>query len=167
MGRIVLVHYYNWRIWYAGSYWIYNILGSSQENTMPNMQIRGGKMSSIMPIEIDRMRHIKFDLNAMMDLEASIGRTLTQATMPLNPMMSSISTTVNVLWAGLKWEDPKLSTKDAGNLAQEWTVKSGGNYGDLNDVLLRALIDAGWLQESPSEQPEGDGQGEVSEASEN
>lgn len=124
-------------------------------------------MSSPLPIEIDRMRHIKFDFNAMMDLEASTGKTLSQTAMLLNPMMSSISTTVNVLWAGLKWEDSKLSIKDAGNLAQEWTEKSGGNYGDLNDVLLRALIDAGWLQESPAEATEGDGQGEVSEASEN
>ena len=129
-------------------------------------------MKAITHIEIDRLRKLKFDFNAMADLEAATGKTLMQTTMLLNPMMSSVKTTVAVLWAGLKWEDASMQDSShgiriAGELAQVWTEKSGGNYGDLNDVLLRSLIDAGWLQEGKDEDTEGDGQGEADGASVN
>jgi len=113
------------------------------------------------PIEIDKYRNLRYDFKSIMDLESVVGLPL--SAIPILLAKSSIKAIVSVLWVGLKWEDEDLTLEGAAELATEWCVKSGGKYGDLNDVLIKALIDAGWL--TPPEESEGVGQGESTSAS--
>ena len=112
-------------------------------------------------IEIDKHRNLRYDFNAGMDIENEMG--VLWGAIPLIAAKGSIKLTVVMLKAGLKWEDESLTLKDAADLATLWCEKSGGKFGDLNDVLINAIIKSGLLSE-PSES-EGAGQGEVSSAS--
>ena len=113
------------------------------------------------PIEIDKYRNLRYDFNNVRAIEEVMG--VTWGAIPYILPKSSIKLTVAMLWAGLKWEDESLTMDGAGDLATIWCEKSGGKYGDLNDVLIKALIDAGWL--TPPEESEGAGQGESTSAS--
>lgn len=113
------------------------------------------------PIEIDKYRNLRYDFNAIRAIEDEMGYLW--GAVPYIIPKSSIKLTIAMLWAGLKWEDETITMHEAGNLATIWCEKSGGKYGDLNDVLIKALIDSGWL--TNPEESEGAGQGEVTSAS--
>jgi len=113
------------------------------------------------PIEIDKYRNLRYDFNAGMDIENIMG--VLWGAIPLIAAKGSIKLVVAMLWAGLKWEDESLTMKDAADLATFWCEKSGGKFGDLNDVLITAIIEAGLLNE-PNDSV-GAGQGEVTSAS--
>jgi len=113
------------------------------------------------PIEIDKYRNLRYDFNAGMDIEKEMG--VLWGTIPYIAAKGSIKLTVAMLWAGLKWEDETLTMKDAADLATLWCEKSGGRFGDLNDVLITALIEAGLLNKP--EESEGAGQGESTSVS--
>lgn len=113
------------------------------------------------PIEIDKYRNLRYDFNAVRAIEDVMG--VTWGAIPYILPKSSIKLTLSMLWAGLKWEDENLSMDKTGDLATLWCEKSGGKYGDLNDILITALMEAGWL--TPPEESEGAGQGEVTLAS--
>lgn len=122
------------------------------------------------PIEIDKYRNLRYDFKAMMDVEKQMGIPFGRIPTLLN--VSSIETVVTLLWAGLKWEDDQMqgiSAKDglniAADLASHWCEISGGRFGDLQDVLVAALIDAGWLTPPSYTVPQESGQGEVLAAS--
>lgn len=112
-------------------------------------------------IEIDKHRNLRYDFNAGMFIEDNMG--VLWGAIPLIAAKGSLKLTVVMLWAGLRWEDESLTLKDAADLATLWCEKSGGKFGDLNDLLLTALIEAGLL--TPPEESEGAGQGEGSPAS--
>jgi len=113
------------------------------------------------PIEIDKYRNLRYDFNAVRAIEDVMG--VTWGAIPYILPKSSIKLTLVMLWAGLKWEDETLTMDKAGDLATLWCEKSGGKYGDLNDVLITALIEAGFLNKP--DDSEGVGQGESTSAS--
>lgn len=121
------------------------------------------------PIEIDKYRNLRYDWKTMMDVERAMGAPFGKIPVLLN--VSSIETIVTLLWAGLKWEDESMQDKSAGidiaaDLATQWCEMSGGRFGDLQDVLVKALIDSGWLNPPSSDQVQkASDQGEVSQAS--
>jgi len=127
---------------------------------MPYLQ-DGGMIMNNTHIEIDKHRNLRYDFNAGMDIENTMG--VLWGAIPLIAAKGSIKLTVAMLWAGLKWEDESLTMKDAADLATLWCEKSGGKFGDLNDVLINAIIKSGLLNE-PKES-EGAGQGESTSAS--
>lgn len=124
------------------------------------MQDGGGKMKTS-PIEIDKYRNLRYDFNAGMDIENVMG--VLWGAIPIIAAKGSMKLTVAMLWAGLKWEDESLTMKDAADLATLWCEKSGGKFGDLNDVLITAIIKSGLL--SAPDDSEGAGQGESTSAS--
>lgn len=117
------------------------------------------------PIEIDKYRNLRYDFNAMVELETTSKMHLTAFLVPLSkPSFGAIRL---LLWLGLKWEDPSLKITDAGNLAEEWIEKSGSDMGGLVEVLIDALVNSGWLCFDKPDDFSGDGQGEVTGASTN
>jgi len=115
-------------------------------------------------IELDRMRTLRFDINAMADFEDVYGKSLMDV---LATGMISFSALRSLLWAGLKHEDPQLARQGpqaAGEIAQAWIEKSGGDIAQLSKIVTDALIDAGFVRIEPTDEPEpeqstGDGQG--------
>jgi hypothetical protein len=114
------------------------------------------------PIEIDKMRRLRYDFNAIADMEAATGKTMTQLLIAL--YNSSFYAARAVMWTGLKHEDESLTILQTGELASCWMEKSGGNMGDLIKVLIDALQTAGWIVPL-EESEEGVGQGESIKAS--
>lgn len=112
-------------------------------------------------IELDKHRNLRFDFNAGMTIEDTMG--VLWGAIPIIASKGSLKLTVVMLWAGLKWEDETLTIKEAADLATIWCEKSGGKFGDLNDVLINAIIEAGLL--TRPEDSKGAGQGEVNVAS--
>jgi hypothetical protein len=136
------------------------ILGMVETKTLPHMQ-DGGVIMVNTHIEIDKHRNLRYDFNAGMDIENVMG--VLWGSIPIIASKGSIKLTVAMLWAGLKWEDESLTMKDAADLATIWCEKSGGKFGDLNDVLITAIIESGLLNKP--EDSEGAGQGESTSVS--
>lgn len=65
-------------------------------------------------IELDRLRTIKFDMNALAEMEDALGRPVSQMT-EMNVGMREMRAMV---WAGLLHENPKLTLADAGKLIE-------------------------------------------------
>jgi hypothetical protein len=82
------------------------------------------------PIYLDKLRHLKFDLNSFCLLEERFG-TIEKALQELERgVLRAVRT---ILWVGLSHEDPELTEEDAGKLV---------NIGNLDMVgltLLQAL----------------------------
>jgi len=122
-------------------------------------------------IEIDKLRKLRYDFNSMGDIEFLTKKTTVQLLMPL--YNSSFYAIRAFLWAGLKWEDPVLQNpitgiNKAGELAEVWIEKSGGNVGDLAIIIIGALESAGWIVPLKNDaESEGEDKGEVPEASTN
>lgn len=88
-------------------------------------------------LELDRPRKLRFDVNAIDDFERRAGVP------PLEAMQAGrIGHIRDLLWAGLKWEDPKLTTIKTGDLLQR-AMDEGTELEDIVDRILEALIQAG------------------------
>lgn len=96
-------------------------------------------------IELDRPRRLRFDANALADLEGVMG-------MGLGRMMADdqmgIRTLRAMLWAGLKWEDRGLTLERAGRLIMQY-VEQGGSLPVLGVKMKDAMIAAGWMKAAP------------------
>jgi len=119
---------------------------------------------------MDKMRKLRYDFNTIADVEASTGKTMGQLIVAL--FNSSFYAVRELMWAGLKWEDKGLQNHAngidiTGDLISVWFEKSGGNIGSLVEIIVTSLKDAGWIVPLSTEDAEGDGQGEVMEASTN
>ena len=91
-------------------------------------------------ITLDRERHLRFDFNALADLEAHLGINIT------NPeAFGSMGLRVvrGMLWAALLHETPGLSVRDTGDLLQEY-LENGGDLAVLGAKLVEALTLAGF-----------------------
>lgn len=70
-------------------------------------------------IELDKPRRLKFDMNALAELEDVIGKPVSQ----LNQDTVGIKELRAMVWAGLLHEEPKLTIKGAGDLIQLDRIK--------------------------------------------
>ncbi|NSW92321.1 MAG: hypothetical protein HPY74_16915 [Firmicutes bacterium] len=64
-------------------------------------------------IELDKPRKLRFDLNALCELEDLFNKPLQQI---LNDGVSDVKTIRAFIWAGLLHEDPELTIKDVGHM---------------------------------------------------
>ncbi len=73
-------------------------------------------------IELDKERHLRFDSNAIADIEESTGWDLEQISKRLqaNPSIKLVRACV---WAGLRAEDPTLNLQQAGRLLNASNLK--------------------------------------------
>jgi hypothetical protein len=72
-------------------------------------------------IELDRLRKLRFDTNALAELEDAMGKPITQ----LTDANVGIKALRAMLWAGLLHESPDLTIKEAGQLM---------DYADMKEV---------------------------------
>jgi len=88
-------------------------------------------MPSVVPlvkIKLDKVRHLRLDLNAMVAYEHSSGKSI--AEFRDNPSAESIRC---LLWACLLHEDKELTTEAVGAMVH------GGNITEISGALNKAL----------------------------
>lgn len=95
----------------------------------------------------DRARKLRFDVNALCDLEATLGQSVGAA---FTDGKAGISTLRALLWAGLKWEEPSLTEKKVGEFLQTY-LENGGTVDQIADVVGKAMIDSGIVGKSKAE----------------
>ena len=88
--------------------------------------IRNGSV----PITLDKPRHIRFDLNALVEIEEAYGSMDNAFAAMKSGSMKAVRT---MLWAGLIHEDEELTLRDAGRMVTPLNVN------DLSDALSEAL----------------------------
>lgn len=102
-------------------------------------------------IELDRPRTLRFDHNALADLDAelirSLGKSMFSIFMDLKEEedvpyeLVGFAGTRLLLWSGLKGEDTRLTVSAAGNLIGEYKDGLDG----LMPIIWKALTDSGAL----------------------
>lgn len=92
-------------------------------------------------IELDKPRKLRYDFNAVADLEdkggLGIGAMFTEERIGF----SSIRL---LLWAGLKWQDKGLTLDRVGNMIQAY-IEIGNDLSDLMTKITEALALSGIL----------------------
>ena len=97
------------------------------------------------PLELDKPRTLKFDLNAFAELEDKYGN-MEQAFFAMQS--GSMKAARTLLWAGLLHEDEKLTERQVGRMV---TLE---NLGVVMDTISEALLEA--MPEDNEEIPEED-----------
>lgn len=110
-------------------------------------------MVKSVPIELDRTRHLRYDVNAIADLETELGSGLSEI---FDEKNVGISTIRAVLWAGLKWEDRSMTILKAGILMTEYLEVEGNTFEGLAEIVVSGLTTAKWLSNGDEVQ-DGDG----------
>ncbi len=87
------------------------------------------------PIELDRVRHLKFTSNQMVKFEDAIEKGTVIAL--LDPTAAGFKIVRGLLYAGLTLEDPDLTLDQCGDFIDIW-YQSGGDL----DTLYRKIGDA-------------------------
>lgn len=91
-------------------------------------------MINSVAIELDKPRRLRFDVNALADLEehlgVGIGKVMEQE--------ANFRLLRALLWAGLKWEERGLTVERAGSLIQNY-LSNGGDLEALATTLIEAL----------------------------
>lgn len=82
------------------------------------------------PIELDKERHLRYDLNALAEVEDAFG-SMGSAFAALR--QGSMKAVRCLLWAGLLHEDPDLTLHDVGALV---TME---NLGTVSDAIMPAI----------------------------
>ena len=91
------------------------------------------RQPKLVPIMLDKERHLKYDLNAFIELEEAYG-SIEQA---LNNLSSGKLKAVRaLLWAGLIHEDETLTMKEVGSLMRF------ENMEEIAKKINEALVDA-------------------------
>ena len=99
-------------------------------------------------IHLDKARKLRFDFNAIADLEqkagVGIGALLSEEKVGFNTLRLMI-------WAGLRWEDKRLTTDQAGEMLQDF-VENGGDLTYVSVLLTKALEKSGILGKQGDEE---------------
>ena len=90
----------------------------------------------IVEIMMDRQRHLKFGMNSMIELEKSLGRSITS----IQDTSFSMEDLRTFLFIGLKWEDKSLTPSQVGDLMDVAIEKEGMTY--LSEKLGEAITGA-------------------------
>lgn len=110
-------------------------------------------------ITLDKPRHLRFTINALEQLEATLGD------MPLRDVIgqlnrAGIRVTRQALWAGLRHEDRKLTPDRVGELMDAF-FEAGGDLTDLYRAIDEAIMASGVFG---SQKPEGNEENPPKEA---
>lgn len=106
-------------------------------------------MPKSVSVRLDGERHLRFDINALADAEEALGVGLGQALQS----RAGIRELRALLWAGLRWEDKKLTLERTGEILQEY-VESGGDLTAVAEALTKALAASGLIHEGNPPRPE-------------
>lgn len=93
--------------------------------------------SRIVPVTLDRPRLLKFSFNAIADMMDADPRIFARGM-----SMPAVRCT---LWAGLKHEDPALTTQKVGDILDDW-LDAGGDYEELIKTIDDALNNSTFAQ---------------------
>jgi hypothetical protein len=92
-------------------------------------------------IHLDKPRKLRYDFNAVADIEqkadAGIGEIMSEKKIGFNVIRLMI-------WGGLKWEDPKLTPVQAGEILQKF-LEGGGDITYISVLITKALEKSGIL----------------------
>jgi hypothetical protein len=72
------------------------------------------KQRGFIEVELDKVRHIRFSLNALEEMEEALGVSVDQFGDALTK--GGIKAMRKFLWIGLKQEDPELTEKQVGDM---------------------------------------------------
>jgi hypothetical protein len=92
-------------------------------------------------IELDGVKRLRFDFNAVADAEARENSTI-QNLMAGGVIGYRVARVL--LWAGLKWENKGFTIETAGTLLQEY-IEGGGTLQEVADKIQEALFLSGLL----------------------
>ena len=101
----------------------------------------------MIPITLDKVRHLRFTPNAIADAETAMGKSLLAIVAE-----GGVRATRAFLWAGLKWEDRGLTLEKVGILMEKWMENNP--YSDLELKIVEALRADGWFKEALRQQQE-------------
>jgi len=90
----------------------------------------------IVEIELDRVRHLVFDLNAFAEMEEKLGSIEEALTELAKGRLKSLRT---ILWSGLLHEDEELTEKQVGSMIGLANLQDVANK--LNESISSALPD--------------------------
>lgn len=98
-------------------------------------------MSRYVEITLDKPRRLRFDINALADVEGVLGGGLAAV---FSEQQAGIRSLRALLWAGLKWEDPTLTLSRVGELIQDLSDQ-GEDLTQLGQTINQALRLSGLL----------------------
>ena len=93
-------------------------------------------------IELDRPRHLMYDMNALCDADQKLEYKLLEILKANTPLLDSARI---LLWAGLKHEDPGLTIEQAGKLMDLW-MKREKSIVKLTEKIIEAIIETGYFE---------------------
>lgn len=100
----------------------------------------------IVTIEMDKERHIKFGINAMIELEQKLEKPLTS----LGDGEVNMIDLRTMLFVGLKWEDKKLTEEAVGDIMDDSIEKHGMEY--ISEKLGEAITGTFGQVATPTEE---------------
>jgi len=95
--------------------------------------------SRFVAVTLDKPRMLRFDYNAIADLQEQAG--LSMADM-MDESKLGFGTIRSFVWAGLKHEDPTMTTRKAGELIQGY-LENGGKIEQLMQKVVKAIMASG------------------------
>ncbi|EGK10291.1 hypothetical protein HMPREF9374_2641 [Desmospora sp. 8437] len=90
------------------------------------------KQRGYVEVTLDRRRRLKFDLNALSELEGALGKPVTQ----LNDSTVGMQELRAMVWAGLLHEDPGLTLRDTGEIIELERIE------EITEKVTEALLAA-------------------------
>lgn len=108
-------------------------------------------------VQLDKPRRLRFDVNALADLEEKMGVSFA---MLLHPSRAGFSSYRGLIWAGLKWEDRGLTLERAGNMLQTYFA-NGGTEDQLTEWIDKALVAAKIIKDTSKDDTEGNAKTEA------
>lgn len=90
-------------------------------------------MKKIVSVEMDKMRNMKFGMNALIQLEKELGKPLTS----MGTDEFKLEDLRTMLYIGLKWEDKELTHDMTGDIMDEAIEKHSIQY--VSEKLAEAL----------------------------
>lgn len=105
---------------------------------------------------LDKERHLRYDFNALADLDQALGLMDggSLASLPQDVSKMRLTYMRAFIWAGLLHEDPRLTQRGAGELVQQF-LDAGHSIAELADKLLEALELAGYAKKAALAAAEG------------
>jgi hypothetical protein len=96
-------------------------------------------MPQMIQIDFDKKRNLRFDINAIADLEEVTGTSVQQL---MDAKKIGFRIIRAMVWAGLKHEDSMLSLNDAGELVQK-CIEGGGSMNVIMEKVTKSIIASG------------------------
>jgi len=109
-----------------------------------------------------RPRELRFDYNAIADLENALGLTPQQ----IFQTRAGLFTIRGLLWAGLKHEQPNLTIDAVGGMIQAYLSEFDGELEVLSDFIGQAIKASGLFKVEEPDGEEGEAKGDSGNAGE-